>query len=163
MQFAPLSGRFWRAIFEGDDAQLLKPAGAPAGRWHHNGQTALYCSMQPDACRVSINLFATADDPRRMIHLIEVTVDRIVDLRIPQIRDDLNTSLSDIHADWKEERTSGQPAATWLLSDRLRKLGAQGILSPSRSRPDLTHLTLFDWNSDTGASVKTTKEQPLSF
>ena len=163
MLFSPLSGRFWRAIFEGDDAQLLKPAGAPAGRWHHSGQTALYCSMQPDACRVSINSFKTADDPPRKIYAIDIMADRIVDLRISSRRDTLNTSLDTIHAEWKEAQTTGQIAETWRLSDKLRALGVQGILSPSRSRPDLTHLTLLDWNTSTGARALATPEQPLAF
>lgn len=53
--------------------------------------------------------------------------------------------------------------ASGRYGHHLRALGAQGTLSPSRSRPELTHVTLFIWNSEGGASVQTPQEQPIPF
>lgn len=45
---------------------------------------------------------------------------------------------------WQDCVDKGEPAPTWDYSDAARKAGAQGMLYASRSRPDLTHLVLFD-------------------
>lgn len=161
--FRPLTTRVWRAVFEGEAHKLLNPASGRYGRWHYDHQPALYCSDTPDGCRVRIKSFAKETDASRVLLPINVTADRIVDLGCPTTRVALQTSLDDIHAFWKDSLTEGQISPTWALSDRLRALGAQGILSPSRSRPELTHVTLFTWNSEGGASVQASQEQPIPF
>ena len=163
MIFTPLTGRFWRAVFEGDEDHLIKPARGRCGRWHYDGQPAIYCSDVPDGCRVSINSFATAEDPKWIIYPVDVQADRIVDLREPEARKVFNTDLPSIHAFWNDYLARGETSPTWILSDRLRDAGAQGILAPSRSRPELTHLTLFDWNTENGALAEAQREQGISF
>jgi hypothetical protein len=44
---------------------------------------------------------------------------------------------------WQDLRESG-PSPTWAISDRLRAEGWQAMLYSSRSRPDLTHIVVFD-------------------
>jgi RES domain-containing protein len=161
--FRPLTGRFWRAVFVGEEDYLLKPARGRFGRWHYEGQPALYCSDDPEGCRVSINSFAKPNDPERRLFPIEVSADRIVDLCDETTRGSLGVSLSDIHAFWNEYLANGQVSPTWVISDQLRDLGAQGLLSPSRSKPHLTHLTLFSWNAPGCASVKARLEQSIPF
>ncbi|WP_263406000.1 RES family NAD+ phosphorylase [Histidinibacterium aquaticum] len=41
-------------------------------------------------------------------------------------------------------RATGAPSPTWEISDAARAEGARGLLYRSRSRPDLTHVVLFD-------------------
>ena len=142
MIFTPLIGRYWRAVFEGYEDYLLKPARGRFGRWHYDDQSALYCSDAPDGCRVSINSFAKADDPERILYPLYVHADRIVDLRSLEARTAFETDLPCIHAFWNDYLARDETSPTWHLSDRMRDAGAQGILAPSRSRPDLTHLTL---------------------
>lgn len=50
----------------------------------------------------------------------------------------------DASAVWQDIRANGAAAPTWVYSDAARASGAQGILYSSRSRPDLTHVVLFD-------------------
>lgn len=50
----------------------------------------------------------------------------------------------DASAVWQDIRVNGANAPTWVYSDAARASGAQGILYSSRSRPDLTHVVLFD-------------------
>ena len=44
---------------------------------------------------------------------------------------------------WQDLRESG-PSPTWAISDQLRAEGWQAMLYSSRSRPDLTHIVIFD-------------------
>ena len=150
----PLTGRFWRAGFIAHEADLLTPARAPEGRWHHGGQQALYLSGSPEGCQVALKVYLRQDDGPRGIYPLDVSARRIADLRCPEARTSLGTSLDKIHAFWADLLDAGQHSPTWTLADRLRDMGADGLLTPSRSRPDLTHLTLFSWNEMHKAQVQ---------
>lgn len=150
----PLAGRFWRAGFIAHEADLLTPARAPEGRWHHGGQRALYLSGSPEGCQVALKVYLRESDGARAIYPLEVRADRVIDLRCAETRASLGTSLDEMHAFWADLLTQGRHSPTWSLGDRLRDMGAEGILTPSRSRPDLTHLTLFSWNAPQGPSVR---------
>ena len=52
---------------------------------------------------------------------------------------------------WQDIRASGAAAPTWAVSDAARGAGAQGMLYSARTRPDLTHLVLFDPGAILGA------------
>jgi hypothetical protein len=45
---------------------------------------------------------------------------------------------------WLDAWAGGRPSTTWRFSDAARTAGAQGMLYSSRSRPELTHLVIFD-------------------
>lgn len=139
-------GRFWRATFLGQEDHLLSPAQAPRGRWHHSNQRTLYLSGTPDGCRIAVKAYLKPDDGPRGIFPIDVTNARVLDLRDPLTRKACETTLEEMHVLWAELHANSQSSPTWDVSDTARKLGVDGLLTPSRSRPDLTHLTLFSWN-----------------
>lgn len=143
----PLNGRYWRSAFIGEENRLLEPAGAPIGRWHHNGQRALYLSETPEGCRVATKVYRHDDDPQRGIFPIEITDAAVIDLRTEDARIAFNAPLEAVHANWAKLNARSEPSPTWRIGDNIRAIGAHGILTPSRSRPDLTHLTLFAWNA----------------
>lgn len=149
----PLSGLFWRSAFLRDEAHLIEPANAPIGRWHHGGQKALYLSETPEGCRVATKAYRRDDDPPRGIFPIEVENAQLVDLRRPNVRKLLGASLSDLHVFWADISLRGDWPVTWSIGDQIRNSEATGILTPSRSRPDLTHLTLFRWNDGIGPKI----------
>ena len=151
---SPISGLFWRSSFIGRERHLLDPAGAPVGRWHYDGQSALYLSETPDGCRIATKIYRKREDPQRYIYPFRVENALVVDMRDPEVRSALGVSLRDIHVRWPDLHANGHSSPTWALSDKIRSTGATGLLSPSRSRPDLTHLTLFQWNSDQGPTIE---------
>jgi hypothetical protein len=61
-------------------------------------------------------------------------IDRVLDLR----------GRADLSVIWQDQRTAGKPSPTWAFSDAARLKGAQAMLYSSRSRPELSHLVLFD-------------------
>jgi len=133
------SGVVWRIMFENmaDNPQAL--ANAPEGRFHHDAQAAIYTSLTPEGAGVAIRRYLSANDPPRVIIPLEVKELRMLDLRNPS---DTATPVP-TSVKWQDERARGLRASTWDISDNARKLGAQGILYSSRSRPELSHLVLF--------------------
>jgi len=84
--------------------------------------------------------YLAADDPPRVIVPLEVSAFRVLDLR----RAGSNpANIPPTSVVWQDQRKQGARASTWDISDNARRLGAQGILYPSRTRPDLSHLVLF--------------------
>lgn len=45
---------------------------------------------------------------------------------------------------WQDQRATGKMATTWAISDAARQAGAQALLYSSRSRPELSHVAVFD-------------------
>ena len=144
---------FFRMKFLHQAEDILGPARAPEGRFHHDGQRALYLSASPEGCVVASRMYMKPDDPPRGIFPVRVVSDRIVDLRDRLATDHFDIDVTHRAARWQEDRAAGRRAPTWDISDRARALGLHGMLYASRSDPRKTHLTLFDWNSEGGAEV----------
>jgi RES domain-containing protein len=145
--------RFWRAMAVGKEHLLLKRTTAKTGMFHYGTQRALYMSDSAEGCRMIVRGYLRPDGPFHRIFPMKVEDAQVADLTRADIRDALGISLDDIHAPWQKAVKEGQHPVTWTISDRLREMGADGVLTPSHSRPDLTHLTLFKWQTRHGAKV----------
>ncbi len=157
-----LEGTFYRVIFARDMVHLLSGANAPEGRFHHDGQAALYLSASPEGAAVAIATYLRPDDPPRVMVLLAVTSARILDLRQPDNLGALGLSGHEPSAKWQEERAQGLPATSWRASDSVRKAGADGMIYASRKAPELWHLVLFNWNQPGHAQVAA-KGAPADF
>ncbi|MEX0318680.1 MAG: RES family NAD+ phosphorylase [Ruegeria sp.] len=132
------SGIVWRILYQARADRPLSPARASEGRFHHSGQTALYASLTPEGAGVAIRRYVGADDPPRVILPLQVTNARLADLR----------GRPEVSVIWQDLHAAGAPSPTWTFSDQARREGAQGLLYSSRSRPELSHLVLFDCAAD---------------
>ncbi len=128
-------GRVWRIVFAEHQGAPTAPARFPEGRFHHSGQWTVYTSLTLEGAGVAIAAYVAREDRARVAIALDVNA-KVVDLRA--LPDPTTASVV-----WQTDRARGHPAPTWALSDAARKQGADGVLYPSRSRPDLTHLTLF--------------------
>lgn len=128
-------------MFADQADQICEPVRSPIGRFHNSDQVALYTSCTEEGASVAIKRYVKSDDPKRIIAPLQVNSDRIYDIR----KTDFSNHASIVWQDYVEK---GEPAPTWQYSDHARKAGAQGMLYSSRSRPDLTHLVLFDVSRD---------------
>ena len=132
------AGPLWRILFA-DQGDPLVPVSAPEGRFHHSGQTALYASLTSEGAAVAIKRYVSAGDKPRVLQQFTAQLERLIDLR--QLADPTDASVI-----WQDQRTAGQWPTTWTLSDHARAAGANGVIYPSRSRPDLSHVALFLWD-----------------
>lgn len=138
-----MKGQFYRAIFERDLPHPLRAAQAPEGRFHHDGQQALYLSPSILAVRVAMQTYLAPNDPPRQIVPIWVEADDIVDLRQTETLSDLGCSLDDLGVNWRAAHARNCPASSWARSDAAHETGAEGMIYASRNAPDIWHLALF--------------------
>ena len=149
-----LSGTFYRLIDTARAGDILTPAQSPEGRFHHAGQQAMYLSETPEGCHVAMAYYARAGDPEKTVFALRLDDAQILDLRDTAQCARLGIDPTNANARWQNERAEGLQASTWEISDAARRAGADGLLSPSRSRPELTHLTLFCWNTPSGPRLR---------
>lgn len=133
----PYQGTVWRILFADRAGDACEPARHPEGRFHHSGQVALYASLSAEGAAVALRRYVRAGDPPRVIVPLQIRAEIMADLRgTPE-----QAAASVV---WQDMRETGAPSPTWVVSDRARTSGAQRLIYASRSRPDLSHLVLFD-------------------
>ncbi|EYD70795.1 RES family NAD+ phosphorylase [Limimaricola hongkongensis] len=137
----PFAGRFWRICVEGIDP--LSTVTSPEGRFHHDGQPALYASLSPEGAGVALASYVTPEDPPRLVWPLDLATTALADLRRARICTGLGIDPDDLVARRAMDRAAGRPARSWRASDRLRDLGATGAIYPSRKSPEHAHLVLF--------------------
>ncbi len=110
-----------------------KPASAPEGRFHHSGQIAAYASLSAEGATVAIRRYLS-DGVERVLVPMWLDAACVVDLR--------GEAAASIV--WQELQAAGAPSPTWAYSDAARESGAQAMLYSSRTRPELSHIVIFD-------------------
>lgn len=129
----PIDIPVWRIL----PTELLgapnSPARAPAGRFHHSGQIAAYASLSAEGASVAMKRYLVDEIERKFVPM-HLTCERALDRR-----NDPDASIV-----WQDIHASGQTPPTWAISDEARSLGAQAMLYTSRSRPDLSHVVVFE-------------------
>lgn len=156
------SGICWRMKFLSEADDVLGPARAPEGRSHYGGQRALYLSTSAEGTVVATRRYMTPQDPARAIFKLQVEEAQVVDLRDPAATSALGIDVSQRAVEWQTIRARGLPSPTWVISNRVRDLGLDGMIYASRTNPKMTHLTLFRWNSP-GAPVVKKIDPPIPF
>lgn len=138
--------RLYRIVFAQFADQVLDGVIHPEGRFHSDGQAALYASPSPDTAAVAIDIYLKPDDPDRLMIPLLLTHARLADLRDPAVCDSLGIDPLWPSVPWANERANGQPATSWRASDAVRKSGADGMIYASRRAPTRWHVVLFAWN-----------------
>ena len=150
---AGYSGRLWRILFSDRQHEALDPARHPEGRFHHDGQRALYASPTPDAAGVAIDSYYRPGDPPRIILPLWLDGARLLDFRDPATSAALGLCGDETTVDWRTDRAAGHPARSWRASDAARAAGADGIIYFSRKARPLWHVALFCWNGPSGPEL----------
>ncbi|WP_420897421.1 RES family NAD+ phosphorylase [Altericroceibacterium xinjiangense] len=134
MPLEPFEGPVWRLLPVGLAETPAAPAAAPEGRFHHLGQTAAYASLSVEGTRVAIQRYLS-DGVSRVLIPMWLSAPIVAD-----IRGDKAASIV-----WQDiRRKVGTPSPTWRYSDAARNAGALAMLYSSRSRPDLSHVVVFE-------------------
>lgn len=126
------NGPVWRIMPEGLAGAPARPVTSPEGRFHHSGQTAVYTSLSADGARVAVQRYLGDGIARVLVPMW---------LDAPQTVDERGNTRASIV--WQDMRQAGDPAPTWNISDAARRIGAQAMLYNSRSRPELSHVVVF--------------------
>lgn len=148
----PLSGTFYRIVFEQYADQVLQGVLSKEGRFHHDGEAAFYCSPSREAASIAIDRYLKPDDPARVIIELKLNDLNVVDIRPYEIANTVQSYPTLAGAEvaaaipWLEDRDLGIRPKTWDASDAARATGADGMIYSSRKMPQRWHVVLFRWN-----------------
>lgn len=146
-----LNGRVYRAVFEHDRAHVLAGSDRP-GRFTPPGCRTLYTSTTAQGTLVALGPYMRTVDPPRTVVALDVQAQGICDLRDRAACAALGFDATLAAVPWHEA-----PPPSWTIVEMLIARGANGVIDPSRKRPDLFHLALFRWN-EPGAPTVTLAE-----
>lgn len=132
MQLKPFNGPVWRLLPETLVATPSIPAQAPEGRFHHSGQVAAYASLSAEGAEVAIKRYVD-DGVARVLVPMWLKAEHVADER----------GNGDASIVWQDITAAGALSPTWAYSDNARNTGAQAMLYSSRSRPELSHVVVF--------------------
>lgn len=127
------SGPVWRLLPRLMAETPAAAAHAPEGRFHHSGQVAAYASLSAEGAAVAIKRYL-GDGVARVLVPMWFEAERVADER--------GNRLASVV--WQDIWEGGEPAPTWGFSDAARQAGAEAMLYSSRSRPDLSHVVVFE-------------------
>ncbi|MEO0883327.1 MAG: RES family NAD+ phosphorylase [Pseudomonadota bacterium] len=128
-----LTADIWRIVPKGFSNSPIQPAQAPEGRFHHSGQTAVYASMTAEGAKVAVKRYLV-DGVERVLAPIKLEAELVAN----------ECKNPDAAVAWHIQRSEGVRPETWAVSDSARARGAQAMIYNSRTRPDLTHIVVFD-------------------
>jgi RES domain-containing protein len=151
--FTHLNAALYRIVFAQHADSVLDGVIHQEGRFHHDGQLALYASPSRQTAAIAIRAYLKEGDPARVIVPLALRDASMVDLRDPDTCADLSIDPAWPSVLWSEERTAGQAATSWRASDAVRASGADGMIYASRTAPERWHVVLFSWNQPTGAAL----------
>jgi RES domain-containing protein len=150
--FVDVEGTFYRAV---DPAfrDYAIAGSRTAGRYSCADQPTLYLSSSPAG--VAAAMIAHKDHRSEALSLVsmQVSANRILDLRDEAARTAAGIALDDATASWQEILAEGGSPRSWKVRAQLEAIGAQGLIDPSRKEPGLWHLVLFAWNRDGAARI----------
>jgi hypothetical protein len=147
VNFHCLSGQFWRAIAaDWIDRVLDAPGPDSAGRYHRQGQSALYITPHADWATIAIGRYLLADGIARMVVPLELDGAMMFDQRDPAACVALGIDPAQSQVRWNDELSAGRNPPSWAASDAARASGAQGIIDGSRGIAGGWHACLFTWN-----------------
>ncbi len=140
-----MTGTCYRAVDPRYRSAALAGSRA-AGRFSPPGAPALYLSSSPEGVATAMIAHRSARSAELDVLGFRVAATRIVDLRDHALLAGLDIDPADAAAPWQEIVADGGTPPSWQVRDRLVELGAHGLIDPSRKRPGLWHLTLFEWD-----------------
>lgn len=150
----------WRVMPADAADHALDPAGSPEGRFHHDGQAALYASLTEDGPAASLTRYLLPDDPPRVILRLALSGARLFDAGSAAALADLGFVADAAVHRWDIDRERGVRPVTWALSDAVRARGYDGMIYPARLRPELANLVLFRWNAGSVRLVRAAPPRP---
>lgn len=147
MVFTTLNTKLYRIAFEKYADRVLDGVIHPEGRFHQDGEPALYASPTPEGAAIAIAVYLKLDDAPRVMIPMALNDARMVDLRDPVTCAALEIDPKWPSVPWADQRAAGQPATSWRASDAARASGADGMIYASRRAPARWHVVLFRWNA----------------
>lgn len=153
-QSTKVTGRFWRILPATALDAALDPVISASGRFHHDGQRALYCSPTAQAAGRAVAPYLKPGAAPALAIPLVLERASVLDLRDLNVLQHLGLQGHEADRPWIPELRAGLPATSWRASDAARQAGADGMIYTARSAPHRWHLVLFRWNEGDGAILR---------
>jgi RES domain-containing protein len=151
--FTAVKGTFYRAIDPAYKSSVI--AGSRlAGRYSTAQQPTLYLSATHEGMQAAIGVHEGNRAAEKQVVRINVTGTHIFDLRDAQACLSANIRPNDAIAPWQDVVNQGKRPPSWGVRDSIIALGGKGLMDPSRQKPGLWHLVLFEWNQKNAPRVE---------
>ncbi len=149
-----VSGRYYRSMLATRAGTVLDPPGpASAGRYHRPGEPALYITRDPDWATIAVGRYIAEDGLARVIVPVDVSEAQLFGQRDAAACALLGIDPDESDCPWQPMLAVGKEPPSWIASDRIRSIGADGIVDRSRGITDGWHVALFRWNVPGAPSV----------
>jgi hypothetical protein len=149
-----VGGTFFRSIVaERQSALLERQRPGDVGRYHGPGQHALYMSPKAEWARLVANWYTERDSHARLLFELGITEARVLDLGDEDACSHFGIDAANANLSWRNALDLGQIPPSWLVANRVRAIGADGLIDRSRQFPGAWHVTLFEWNALGAPSV----------
>ncbi|MDJ0090495.1 RES family NAD+ phosphorylase [Pantoea allii] len=153
--FLPLSGQFYRSVLSTNaHAALAAPGPQSAGRYHRQGQPALYMSPIPEWSIMAVSGYMREDGLARVLIPLCVSGARVIDQRDKAGCLQMGIIPEASNSPWRAALKQGLMPLSWENADKARASGAHGIIDCSRIIPGGWHLCLFRWNTHDAPCVE---------
>ncbi len=113
----PFCGTLYRIAFAKYAGAVLDGVIHPEGRFHYDGQPALYASPSPETAAIAIDIYLKSDDAPRVMVPLKVTGASVVDLRDRATCERYGIDPTWPSVPWADQRAKGDPATSWKASD----------------------------------------------
>ncbi|GAB2527932.1 RES family NAD+ phosphorylase [Paramicrobacterium agarici] len=151
--FCAVRGTFYRAVDPAHRDAALAGSRSP-GRYSRADEPTLYLSSSREGVAAAMIAHADQRAPALEVLAFEVDVEAIVDLRDASAAASIGVDLVDAAAPWQPDVAEGRTPPSWHVRDALIAAGARGLIDPSRQRPGLWHLVLFEWKSALHSEIR---------
>ncbi|GAA1160426.1 RES domain-containing protein [Nesterenkonia sandarakina] len=148
-----VAGTFFRAVLPAHREAALAGSRA-AGRYSRPGVPTLYLSSSPAGVAAAMISHTRTGDPDREVLRFHVEARHIADLRDHQALRACGIDPAEAAAEWQNVVAAGGSPSSWRVREALERMGAHGLIDPSRRGPGLWHLALFTWNTDGAPTVR---------
>lgn len=148
-----VTGTFFRAVDPAYRSAALEGSRS-AGRYSPPDTPTLYLSSSREGVAAAMIAHTDHRAPGLEVLQFDVEAGGIVDLRNHAVLESMGINPADAAADWQELVAAGRSPSSWKVRQVLESCGAQGLIDPSRKRPNLWHLTLFNWNRKGAPTVR---------
>lgn len=153
-----VTGSFFRAVDPAYREEALSGSRS-AGRYSPPDVPTLYLSSSRAGVAAAMIAHTRDSTPDLEVMRFSVEAARIVDLRDHEALRSVGLDPADAAADWQSVVAAGGSPSSWSVRERLERLGAHGLIDPSRKQPQLWHLTLFRWNTDGAPRVRELRDR----
>jgi hypothetical protein len=100
---ASVAGTFFRITVADRSEDLLRGALSPEGRYHHDGEPALYLSPRAEWAQMAVETYVRTGDPQRIVHRLLVGTAHVVDTRDGALCRKLGIEPSDSATPWQPQ------------------------------------------------------------